>query len=193
MTPALHACARLTALAFLSLSIAACSMSSATLVAPKDNAKVDITGIDVEIFQVGVDAPPVAENKKGKDFYVPEQKLIERITPKLVAAGIPARARLVSTLPGDPVPTPDQVFGATPANEILVLSRIKAETVCMQVCGTSTWYRVSLQDRATGNERWAARMHLGSNDRGIDGNMRAMDSFLGQIVTELQKVVVVKS
>jgi hypothetical protein len=193
MNVALPFSARLAAAASLSLAMAACSMTTATLVAPKDNAKVAISGIDVEIFQTGVGAPPIAQGKQGKDFYVPEQKLIERIAPKLIAAGIPARAQLVSTLPGDPVPTPDQVFGATPANEVLVLSKIKAETVCMQVCGTSTWYHVSLQDRDSGTERWAARMHLGSNDRGIEGNMRAMDSFLSQIVVELQKVVAVKS
>lgn len=193
MSTTLRSLSRLASIAGVSISMTACAMATATLVTPDAGSKVVISGIDVEIFEIGVGAPPVSEGKQGKDFYIPEQKLIERITPKLIAAGIPARARLVSTLPGDPVPTADQVFGPAPANEVLVLSKIKAETICMQACGTSTWYLVSLRDRESGTERWAARMHLGSNDRGIDGNMYSMDGFLGRIVAELQKVVVVKS
>jgi hypothetical protein len=179
-----------------SLSLSGCALAPLTLVAPKDGAQVVVSGIDVEIFSVGVDkgGAPVAQSKVGKDFYVPEQKIVERLPGKLDGAGIPARGKLVSTLPGDPVPTPDQVFGATPANELLVLTKLNSETNCMYgTCGTSTWYRVSLQDRDTHVERWATRFHLGSSDRSLDSNMRAMDVFLSQIVTELQKVVVVKS
>lgn len=185
---------RLAALTGLLALTAGCALAPLPLVAPPNGGTLPITGIDVEIFKTGVDAAPVAVSKpKTPDAYVPEEKLIEHIVPKMVAAGIPARAKLVSTLPGDPVPTPDEVFGATPANAVLVLTKLKSETACTAfACGTSTWYRASLQDRRTGVEQWAARFHLGSNDKGIAGNMRSMDMTIGQIITELQKVVVVK-
>lgn len=184
---------RLSAMAVALATVAGCALAPQTLVAPANGATIPVTGIDVEIFRTGVDAAPVATNKTGPDAYVPEEKLIERIPPKMTEAGIPARAKLVMTLPGDPVPSADQVFGVTPANAVLVLTKIKTVTNCSAfVCGTSTWFRASLQDRHTGHEEWAGQFHLGSNDRGLAGNMRSMDMTIGQIITELQKVVVVQ-
>jgi hypothetical protein len=185
---------RFVTLAALVASMAGCALPPKALVIPPNGTTWRITGIDVEIFKTGVDAAPVSASKASPDAYVPEEKLIERIVPKLVAAGIPARAKLVATLPGDPVPSADQVFGASPANAVLVLTKLKADTTCtVSVCGTSTWYRASLQDRHTGAEQWAELFHLGSNNKGLDGNMRSMDATLAQIITQLQKVVVVKS
>jgi hypothetical protein len=43
------------------------------------------------------------------------------------------------------------------------------------------------------NDGHLTRFHLGSNDKGLDGNMRSMDMTIGQIIAELQKAVVVKS
>src|SRR3954469_19338533 len=105
--------ARLLAIVLSGLSVAACSLVPQTLVVPRDGAKVVVSGIDVEIFTVGVGngGAPIATSKGGKEFYGPEQKLVERLPGKLAEGGIPARGKLVSTLPGDPVPTPDEVFG----------------------------------------------------------------------------------
>jgi len=185
--------ASIASVAIVGLSLTACGLRPLTLVAPKDGAKVVVSGIDVEIFDVGVGSPTLAQGKQDKDFYVPEQKIIERLPAKLMAAGVPARAKLVSILPGDPVPTPNQVFGATPANVVLVLRKLNSETICTTTCNTSTWYRVSLQDRQTGTEHWASRLHLGSTEHGLEINMRGIGIFVDQVVSELQKVIVVKS
>ncbi len=191
--PHFSAPARFAAACTLLAFVSGCALAPQTLVTPANGAGVPISGIDVEIFKAGVDAAPVASSKAGPDAYVAEEKLVEHIVPKMVEAGIPARARLVTTLPGDPVPTPDQVFGAAPANAVLVLTKLKSETSCSAfACGTSTWYRASLQDRHSGAEQWAGQFHLGSNNKGLAGNMRSMDMTIGQIVTELRKVVVVK-
>ena len=185
--------ARLAAACTLLAFMSGCALAPQTLVTPANGTTVPISGIDVEIFKTGVDAAPVATSKAGPDAYIPEEKLIEHIVPKMAEAGIPARAKLVMTLPGDPVPTADQVFGASPANAVLVLTKLKSQTACTAfACGTSTWYRASLQDRHTGIEQWAGQFHLGSNDKGLAGNMRSMDMTIGQIITELQKVVVVQ-